>query len=173
MEPIKSRKLEKNHVVIKVIGKDDEIFGAEAKQFIMKSSTSISRLIKYYSNKGQIPEDSVRFLFKGLQINGEDTPERLEMKNDDVIEVFCDCPQETQEVHFIKIKALYCDKVWFRFKVKPHTKMRKFKKTFGEIVGVSSKNLRFLFLGVFIRDDDTPEKLELKDNMIIEVVTIR
>ncbi len=140
--------------------------------FKIKSSTSIGRLVKYYTEKNQIPDNDLSLMFKGMHIRNDDTPEKLQMKNDDVIEVFCKEPGTIKEINYTRIKAIYCENIW-RFKVRPKTKLRKLKKAFSELVGVHSSLLYFMFMNKLIKDDDTPEKLNMNDDTSIEVLQDR
>ncbi len=144
------------------------MFRNQEKLFKIKSSTSIGRLVKYYTDKNQIPDQSLGFMFKGLQIKSDDTPEQLKMKDDDVIEVFCKETEENNEIKYTRIKAMYRDSVW-RFKVRPRTKLKKLKKAFSELANMHATHLHFMFMGKLIRDDDTPERLNMSDDIFIEV----
>jgi len=55
------------------------------------------------------------------------------------------------------------------FRVKRTTMMFKLKRSYSERVGVSSTNLRFLYEGRRIMDDDTPGNLEMESGDYIEV----
>lgn len=161
------------HILVKVICPSGDLLNNEPKHLKIRSSTSIGQLIKYYSYKKDIAEESLAFMFKGMHVSREDTPEQLQMKDDDELQVVYRQQKVGQEDEkFVKIKAVFCENIW-RFKVRPRTRMKKLKKTFSEQVGVHVKNLQFVFRGEFIGDDDTPEKLNMKDEIVIEVIQDR
>ena len=51
-------------------------------------TTALGKLKKFYSKQVGVPVTSLRFLFDGKRINGEETPKSLGMKQDDKIEVY-------------------------------------------------------------------------------------
>ena len=51
-------------------------------------STQMGRLMKTYSKRVGVPVSSLRFFLKGRLIDDDETPKQLEMKKDDVINVF-------------------------------------------------------------------------------------
>jgi len=56
--------------------------------FRLKRNNRLGKLIKAYCQANSISDPkSIRFLFDGTRINDEDTPETLEMENDDRIDV--------------------------------------------------------------------------------------
>lgn len=54
--------------------------------------------------------------------------------------------------------------------MKPTTKMEKLKITFSQRRGIYVLSLRFLYDGVRIIDDDTPETLEMEQDDVIQVL---
>lgn len=56
------------------------------------------------------------------------------------------------------------------FKVKKTTEMRKIFDAYGQRLGISAKNLKFLLDGERIKETDTPKMLELSDDDQIDVV---
>ncbi|XP_064648289.1 small ubiquitin-related modifier-like [Lineus longissimus] len=78
----------------------------------------------------------------------------------------------TKDKEFINIKcvsqgALTENEVLFR--VKLNTAMRKVMKSYSERSGVPESNLRFLFDGRRILEDQTPKLLGFEDGDVIEV----
>ncbi|KPM05598.1 hypothetical protein NH340_JMT07628 [Sarcoptes scabiei] len=71
------------YIKIKVIGQDTSEL-----HFRVKKTTSFAKLKKSYSDRIGVPLPSLRFLFDGRRIDDQDTPQALEMEEDDVIEVF-------------------------------------------------------------------------------------
>ena len=55
------------------------------------------------------------------------------------------------------------------FRVKQTTQMGKLKKSYSERVGINIVDLRFLYEGRRIMDDDTPGSLEMESGDYIEV----
>jgi len=56
--------------------------------FRLKRHNKLGKLIKSYCQANSVSDPrSIRFLFDGTRINDEDTPETLEMENDDRIDV--------------------------------------------------------------------------------------
>ncbi|XP_014675498.1 PREDICTED: small ubiquitin-related modifier-like [Priapulus caudatus] len=71
------------YIKLKVLGQDNNEI-----HFKVKMTTAMAKLKKSYSERVGIPANSLRFLFDGHRINDEDTPKKLEMENEDVIEVY-------------------------------------------------------------------------------------
>ncbi|KAH7637435.1 small ubiquitin-related modifier-like protein [Dermatophagoides farinae] len=71
------------YIKIKVVGQDTTEL-----HFRVKKTTSFSKLKKSYSDRVGVPLSSLRFLFDGRRIDDSDTPQSLEMEEEDVIEVF-------------------------------------------------------------------------------------
>lgn len=57
------------------------------------------------------------------------------------------------------------------FKVKRKTVFAKVFKAYCSKMGVERETMRFLFDGVRVKDEDTPEKLQMNDEDIVEVMT--
>jgi len=56
--------------------------------FRVKMTTQLIKLKQAYSERVGIPISSIRFIFDGRRINDDETPEQLEMEQDDMIHVF-------------------------------------------------------------------------------------
>lgn len=56
--------------------------------FRVKSATALGRLKRSYCSKLGFQVNELRFVFDGQQITDEDTPKKLGMINDDVIEIY-------------------------------------------------------------------------------------
>ena len=69
----------------------------------------------------------------------------------------------------IKLKVVGQDRNIVHFMVKQTTKMRKLKKSYSQRVGAPIACLKFLFDGHKIKDEETPEALEMEHNDMIEV----
>ncbi|KAI9012830.1 small ubiquitin-like protein [Gaertneriomyces semiglobifer] len=70
------------HINLKVVNQD----GSEI-AFKIKRSTPMQRLMDAYVAKTGQDKNSVRFLFDGQRINGHETPEELDMEDNDQIQV--------------------------------------------------------------------------------------
>ncbi|KAN0133496.1 Ubiquitin-related domain containing protein [Lactarius tabidus] len=67
---------------VKVVSSSgDEVF------FKIKRSTKLSKLQGAYANKVGKDVNSIRFLYDGARINDDDTPNTLEMEDNDTIDV--------------------------------------------------------------------------------------
>ena len=56
--------------------------------FLMKKEDPMEKLFRRYSMLVGVDTSHLRFLFDGYKVNDEDTPTILEMKNNDVLEVY-------------------------------------------------------------------------------------
>merc|ERR1711881_180833 len=74
---------ETEYIKLKVVGQDSNEI-----HFRVKMTTQMGKLKKSYSERVGVPVSSLRFLFDGRRINDDETPEQLEMEQDDVIEVY-------------------------------------------------------------------------------------
>uniref|UniRef100_A0A4X2LL98 Small ubiquitin-related modifier n=1 Tax=Vombatus ursinus TaxID=29139 RepID=A0A4X2LL98_VOMUR len=68
---------------LKVVGEDGSVV-----QFNIKKYTSLGKLMKAYCQRQGLSMGQIRFLFDGQPINETDTPEKLEMEDEDIIDVF-------------------------------------------------------------------------------------
>lgn len=56
--------------------------------FKIKKSTKLEKLMEAFCDRHGKAPDSVRFVFEGRRVQGYDTPEKLEMEDGDMLEVF-------------------------------------------------------------------------------------
>lgn len=71
-----------NTINVKVVSSSgDEVF------FKIKRTTKLSKLQGAYANKVGKDVNSIRFLYDGARINDEDTPNTLDMDDNDTIDV--------------------------------------------------------------------------------------
>ena len=77
--------------------------------------------------------------------------------------------ENKDEAEYIKLKVVGQDSNEIHFRVKMSTSMAKLKKSYAERVGAQVTNLRFLFDGRRINDDDSPKVLEMEQEDVIEV----
>jgi small ubiquitin-related modifier len=54
--------------------------------FKVKKNTKFSKIFDAYCNKKSLAKDQLRFLQDGVRINGDTTPEELDMEDGDCIE---------------------------------------------------------------------------------------
>ena len=71
------------HILLKVVDQNDEKVAVR-----MKKKSNFTKLKKMYCDRVGIPLTSLRFIFDSRRIGDMDTPEKLEMEDGDVIEVY-------------------------------------------------------------------------------------
>ncbi|KAI8918397.1 hypothetical protein PhCBS80983_g01198 [Powellomyces hirtus] len=70
------------HINLKVVGQDQSEIA-----FKIKRTTPLQRLMDAYVGKTGQDRNSVRFLYDGARINGHETPDELDMEDNDMIQV--------------------------------------------------------------------------------------
>jgi len=82
VKPEKGETGENAPINVKVVSSNgDEVF------FKIKRTTKLSKLQGAYANKVGKDVGSIRFLYDGTRINDDDTPESLDMEDNDTIDV--------------------------------------------------------------------------------------
>jgi len=71
------------YIKLKVIGQDSNEIN-----FKVKKNTSVGKMKKAYVERTGYPINKLRFLFDMRKINDDETPQYLEMEDDDVIETY-------------------------------------------------------------------------------------
>ena len=71
------------YITLKVVGQ-----GTNEVHFRIKKGATFDKLKKSYSQRINVPLTELRFLFEGRRIGDQDTPETMEMEEEDVVEVF-------------------------------------------------------------------------------------
>ena len=71
--------------------------------FKVKPSAKIDKLKRTFSQREGIPVCCLKFTFKGVHLNGNETPQSLEMKHGDIIEVSIGC------IHGYHIEVTYTE----------------------------------------------------------------
>ncbi|XP_031575175.1 small ubiquitin-related modifier 3-like [Actinia tenebrosa] len=71
------------HINLKVGGQDGAVV-----HFKIKKKTPLRKLMNAYCDRQGLVKGQLRFQFDGNPINDDDTPETLEMEEDDCIDVF-------------------------------------------------------------------------------------
>mmetsp|Transcript_5040 Transcript_5040/g.12173 ORF Transcript_5040/g.12173 Transcript_5040/m.12173 type:complete len:96 (-) Transcript_5040:85-372(-) len=69
------------HINLKVKGQDGNIV-----HFKIKRKTQLKKLMEAYCSRQSLQFDQIRFLFDGNRLRENQTPEELDMDNDDVID---------------------------------------------------------------------------------------
>eukprot|EP00092_Neocalanus_flemingeri_P016090 GFUD01017414.1.p1 GENE.GFUD01017414.1~~GFUD01017414.1.p1 ORF type:complete len:168 (+),score=58.68 GFUD01017414.1:79-582(+) len=64
------------------------VFGVQEIKFTVKKKKTLSLPMRLYSRRLGYPLAAFRFVYDGVRVNEEDTPESLEMANGDIIEVY-------------------------------------------------------------------------------------
>jgi small ubiquitin-related modifier len=71
------------HINLRVVGQDqNEVY------FKIKRQTPLKKLMDAYCERQGKDPRHIRFMFDGERINENDTPEKLEMEDNDTIDVF-------------------------------------------------------------------------------------
>ncbi|KAI8900678.1 ubiquitin-related domain-containing protein [Globomyces pollinis-pini] len=68
------------HINVKVSSPDSEMY------FKIKKTTPLAKLMNTYCERQGKPPGSIRFMLDGVRIENHNTPEELEMEDDDVID---------------------------------------------------------------------------------------
>lgn len=76
-------KTEQDHINLRVTGQDGSVV-----QFKIKRHTPLRKLMQAYCDKQGQSMSNIRFRFDGQAINESDTPNKLEMEDEDTIDVF-------------------------------------------------------------------------------------
>ena len=128
-----------------------------------------------YANHVGVPISSLRFQFDGRRINEDDTPEALELEENDMIEVdqeqngggddsgFLDDPEITVEV-----VGPHADEI--RFTLFMSTPMGNLRRAYAHEAAVPISSLKLYFFGTFVDDDETPDELGMINNDMIEAL---
>ncbi|KAJ1675437.1 SUMO protein smt3 [Spiromyces aspiralis] len=81
-EPVKDEKLTpSSHINLRVVSPDNQEIC-----FKIKRSTRLEKLMNAYLERTNRAKGSIRFIFDGQRINPNDTPEDLEMEENDAID---------------------------------------------------------------------------------------
>ncbi|XP_077983997.1 small ubiquitin-related modifier 3-like isoform X4 [Glandiceps talaboti] len=72
-----------DHINLKVSGQDGTVV-----QFKIKRHTPLKKLMNAYCVRQGLKVEALRFRFDGNPISEDDTPQKLDMENEDVIDVF-------------------------------------------------------------------------------------
>ena len=106
--------------------------------FRMKQTTQMEKLKKSYSERVGVPITSLRFLYDGRRINDDETPKALEVKDDDVIEVYLEQTGGGDEDYSAE-NLYWTEQVHFSLKV--FLKVKNHSLAFVHFVNECSENL--------------------------------
>ncbi|CAK8697238.1 small ubiquitin-related modifier 3-like [Clavelina lepadiformis] len=76
-------KSENDHINLRVTGQDGSVV-----QFKIKRHTPLRKLMQAYCDRQGQSMSMIRFRFDGQAINENDTPNKLDMEDEDTIDVF-------------------------------------------------------------------------------------
>nr|CAB3266705.1 small ubiquitin-related modifier 2-like [Phallusia mammillata] len=82
-KPAQDVKSENDHINLRVTGQDGSVV-----QFKIKRHTPLRKLMQAYCDRQAQNLSTIRFRFDGQAINENDTPSKLEMEDEDTIDVF-------------------------------------------------------------------------------------
>ncbi|GBC06776.1 hypothetical protein RclHR1_07030006 [Rhizophagus clarus] len=147
-----------------------------------KRTVPLKQLKEAYSKRNGPMIHAKKFIFDGLNIRDDDTPDSLEMEEGDSIHVMNIITSDQQFIKteaveqtndsFINIKIMGGDcKVESRYRIRRNAPLGKLMQVHCERNELKSSSLSFLFDGCRIKDDYTPDFLGMEDNDIIDHIT--
>lgn len=148
--------------------------------FKVESTALMKKVMDAYCKLQFQDRDVLRFVFDGIRIQDQDTPNLLNMEEGDIIDVWTElrggvgtpepeAPKALGEVKHINIRVKDQDSNEVRFKIKSTTSLKKVMDAYCQRQGLQRDALRFLFDGDRVQDNDTPESRELEDDDCLEV----
>jgi small ubiquitin-related modifier len=156
--------------------------------FKVIKTIKMENMFNEFAEKKGINVAAIQFMLDGKRINKFDTPQMLELQQDDMVDVFLNVTgggveEESEEQEkktpaatdgdadnaAITLKVVDSSGEEMFFKVKKTTKMKKIMDAYAEKKGVNLKAIRFTHDGERIKEDDTPKMLELEDDDQIDV----
>ncbi|GMS92801.1 hypothetical protein PENTCL1PPCAC_14976, partial [Pristionchus entomophagus] len=164
------------HVMVKFIDieTEDEI------HYRLGYGTRMDKVKEAYAKRTEVPVTSLQFFFDSIEVDDDDTPRSLELKDDDVIDVNVEMPSpvdanaggdgiaEHFKLKFVGQDSLKGKTLLFILK-NMKVSMGELKNDYAENKGVDVSTLGFLFRGCRINNEDTPEKLEIKKKDVVYV----
>ncbi|KAE9372509.1 ubiquitin-like protein [Stipitochalara longipes BDJ] len=144
--------------------------------FKIKKHTALKKVMDAYCERQGKTRGLVRFLFEGHRIQDNDTPESLELEDNDMIQVFLEQqggdgsePDDAVQKH-INITVKDDANQETTFKLKKTTPLKKLMDAFAQQRGQAPDALRFYTPeGRRILPTDTPDSLELEEGDILDV----
>ena len=139
--------------------------------FKVKRSTVFFTVFKAFAERKKVPRNSLRFYLSGRSIRDSETPEMLNMKDGDVLNVTSTVVRDDT----LTVTVRDSSGGQIIFKVTKSQVFSRVFKVYSERSGVPRNNLRFYYLGVhLIGDSETPEMLSMKDGDVLDVThTVR
>ncbi|KAG4442861.1 hypothetical protein IFR05_001657 [Cadophora sp. M221] len=153
--------------------------------FKIKTHTNLGKVFDAYCERQSLARNTVRFLFEGGRIQDTDTPESLEMQDDDMVQAMLEQvggavddgagvaeekpEQKPQGGEHINIKVIDQSSQEICFKIKRSTQLKKVMNAYCQRQGLDMKAVRFLFDGERLQEDDTPTSREMEEDDVIEV----
>ncbi|KAJ3045567.1 hypothetical protein HDV00_009224 [Rhizophlyctis rosea] len=132
-------------------------------------------MAEYWEREG-IFSTQIRFLYQGVRLQLDQTPEQLEMEDGDSVDVAYEQlgggPNDLPD-KLITIKVRYYDDVQMAFKIKPTYPMKKLMEKFCERRGTQFENTKFLYDGQRLTGDETAEGLAMEDEDSIDAVDMQ
>jgi small ubiquitin-related modifier len=132
--------------------------------FQINRTRQLKDVFEEYCARKSLQLDQVLFRFNGVTLFGSESPEELEMEADDVIIV---------EPTYMNIRVgeqKGKNVVYTYFKLKWKTRLQKLMEAYCERQSLQLDQMRFLFDGNRVRDDQTPEDLEMEDDDVIDAM---
>ena len=74
--------MKQTHITIQAMSQD-----GNSLQFKVRMATPLQKVIDAYCARLSVAENSVRFLYDGNRVKGENTPEIMEMEDGDILDV--------------------------------------------------------------------------------------
>jgi small ubiquitin-related modifier len=152
-------------VELKYINVGVEQKGENVEYFKIKQTKQLKEVFEAYCACQSLQLDQILFLFNGVKLFGYETPEELEMEDDDVIFVepkYINVAVESRFEHEGE-HVMY-------FKIKRQTQFRKVFEAYCARQSLQLDQMRFLFNGIKLGDYQTPEELEMEDDEVIDAM---
>jgi len=164
--------LKPEHMNVKVVDQDDNDL-----YFGIKKHTALKKVMDAYCERQGKTRGLVRFLFEGHRIQDNDSPESLEMEDDDMIQVVLeqlggDGSEASDDAVQKHINITVKDDAGSEttFKLKKTTPLKKLMDAFANQRGQAPDALRFYTPeGRRILPTDTPDGLELEEGDMLDV----
>lgn len=78
----KEEEEKQTHITLQAVSQD-----GNSLQFKVRMTTPLQKIIDAYCSRMNVGTDSVRFLYDGNRIKGENTPEIMQMEDGDILDV--------------------------------------------------------------------------------------
>ena len=140
-------------------------------RFMIQRTTRMINVFNKYAGHAGLDRTHLRFLFKGdVRIRENQTAEELGLMDGDKIDAI-----QSERAVSGPIVLKFTDQLQHEvyFKIPSTLKMRKAFKIYAKRYQLQRDQLRFMFRGVLVRDDDTPEYHDMEDNCRIDVEMAR